>query len=92
MKITKQLLTNPRTRPALRDRNRYLLREVRGIVLHWTANTKKGAGAAAHRKYFNTTDRAASAHYIIEEEIIIQCIPSDEVAWRKFVYRFSCNW
>jgi peptidoglycan hydrolase-like protein with peptidoglycan-binding domain len=49
--------------------------------MHWTANEGKGADAVANRNYFNSTNRGASAHYIVDDHQIIQCIPDDEVAW-----------
>jgi len=55
--------------------------KLKGIVIHWTANTNKGANALANRNYFNTTDRNASAHYIIDDKNIIRCIPDDEIAY-----------
>jgi len=55
--------------------------KLKGIVIHWTANTNKGANALANRNYFNTTDRNASAHYIIDDKNIIRCIPEEEVAY-----------
>lgn len=55
--------------------------KLKGIVIHWTANTNKGANALANRNYFNTTDRAASAHYIVDDKTIIRCIPDDEIAY-----------
>ncbi|MEL6866296.1 MAG: N-acetylmuramoyl-L-alanine amidase, partial [Bacteroidota bacterium] len=79
--ITKQFLTHRRTRPALRNRSWYTIRQLKGIVAHWTANRSRGADAMANRNYFNTTDRYASAHYIIDDHSIIQCLPDHEVAY-----------
>lgn len=81
MTITQLLLNNPNNRPALRNTGNYTIRRVEGIVIHWTANIDKGADAVANRNYFNTTDRRASAHYIVDQDKIIQCIPDNEVAW-----------
>lgn len=53
----------------------------KGLVIHWTANTGRGANAWANRNYFNTTDRAASAHYIVDDKEIIQCLPENEMAY-----------
>lgn len=55
--------------------------KIKGVVMHWTANTGRGADAVANRNYFNTTDRACSAHYIVDDHQIIQCIPDQEVAY-----------
>lgn len=42
------------------------------IVIHDTANTNKGAGAEAHKKYFLTTNRKASADFVVENDKVIQ--------------------
>ncbi len=81
LSITKDFLDNRITRPALRNKEFYTIRKLKGIVAHWTANERPGADAAANRNYFNTTDRRASAHYIIDDKTIIQCIPDTEVAY-----------
>jgi len=80
LQITQHLLTNPNNHPALKDKNRYQLNEIRGVVVHWTANPHKGAGAKAHRSYFNKNKKGASAHYVVENEEVICCIPENEVA------------
>ncbi len=80
--IKADLLTKNHNRPALRDRSGYAIRELRGVVVHWTANTNPGAHAQANRNYFNNqTDRYASAHYVVDDHTIIQCIPDNEVAY-----------
>ncbi len=78
--ITQKLLTN-HNRPALRNPNFYTIRSLKGIIAHWTANPHRGAHAMANRNYFNTTIRRASAHYIIDDHSIIQCVPDHEVAY-----------
>lgn len=72
--ITRLLLTN-KNRPKIK------LKKLKGIVIHWTANENAGANALANRNYFNNTSRGASAHYIVDDRSIIQCIPDDEVAY-----------
>lgn len=79
--ITKDLLTSTRNRPFLRDENTYSIRKLKGVIAHWTANTDKGANAKANRNYFNNTNRYASAHYIIDDKTIIQCMPDNEVGY-----------
>ncbi len=79
--ITKNFLTSRRNRPALRNRSWYTIRKLKGVVVHWTANTGKGADADANRRYFNTTDRYASAHYIVDDHSIVQCLPDHEVGY-----------
>lgn len=57
------------------------LAALEGIVWHWTANENAGADARANRNYFNTTKQAASAHLVIDDHEIIQCVPFNEVAY-----------
>ena len=42
------------------------------IVVHDTGNQSYGAGAKAHKNYFMTTSRKASADYLVEEDEIIK--------------------
>jgi N-acetylmuramoyl-L-alanine amidase CwlA len=72
--ITQALLTN-------HNRPKFKLKKLKGIVIHWTANTNPGANALANRNYFNTTKNSCSAHYVVDDYRIIQCIPDDEVAY-----------
>jgi N-acetylmuramoyl-L-alanine amidase len=74
--INETLINSPR-------RANRKLKSIKGVVIHWTANTNKGAGAEAHWKYFNTfnDERMASAHYLVDDHNIIRCIPDDEVAY-----------
>lgn len=74
MNIQETLLTNKNTRPG-----KAII--PRAVVIHWTANTAKGANARKNRNYFNTTDRPASAHYIVDDTEIIRCIPENEMAY-----------
>lgn len=64
------------------------LERVTAIIIHWTANTRKGAGAMANRNYFNSSPKTpdgklifASAHYCVDSTSIVQCLPEDEVAY-----------
>lgn len=79
--ITRKHLTNPTSRPALRDDRQYAIIEMRGLVMHWTANTSRGADALANRNYFNIGSRFASAHYVVDDHSAVQCIPDNEVAY-----------
>lgn len=85
--ITEKLLDNY-------NRPKRKLKQLKAIVIHWTANTNRGANALANRNYFNTkpfiygrkSDGSrfvvyASAHYLVDDSTIIQCIPDDEVAF-----------
>lgn len=69
---------NEYSRPAI------ALPEVRGIVVHYTANP--GSSAKANRDYFNglkdTHTTKASSHFVIGlDGEIIQCIPSSEISY-----------
>lgn len=77
MEIKQMLLTYGRGgRPGKK------LTALKGVVIHWTANTGKGANAVANRNYFeNNPDKKVSAHYIVDSIQIVQCIPDDEVAY-----------
>lgn len=46
--------------------------KIRYIVIHDTGNPSAGAGATAHKKYFLTTERKASADFLVEEDTIIK--------------------
>ena len=78
--ITRKYLVN-HNRPALRNQKFYSIRQLKGIIAHWTANPGWGANAMANRNYFNTTTRYASAHYIVDDQSIVQCMPDYEVAF-----------
>ena len=56
---------------------------VRGIVLHWVENPGQSARSVMH--YFEQRKEGkhgyGSAHYIVDDEEIIQCIPWDEMAY-----------
>ncbi len=79
MTITQELLTpNDYSRP------RKPLRELLGIVIHWTANPH--ANAEQTRLYFEAKKTGmggyASAHYIIGQKgEILQIIPANEIAY-----------
>lgn len=82
IKVKDMLLTN-------HNRCGKKLIKLKGIVIHWTANTSKGANAMANRNYFNSTKRAASAHYIVDDESIIRCIPDEEVAYHVGAKKYT---
>ena len=79
MTIKQNLLT-----PNKWSRPQHRIKEVLGIVMHWTANPK--ANAEQNRNYFesrkNGNDGYGSAHYIIGQDgTVVQCIPTDEIAY-----------
>lgn len=77
----KYLTPNKNSRPGTE------LSEIKGIVVHYTANP--GTGAMANRNYFESKkdqtdkkDNKVSSHYIIDlDGTIIQCIPDNEIAY-----------
>lgn len=81
---TRALITHPKTRP------RIVMQpgQVRAIVMHWTANKDAGANAMANRNYFNNGSpdengkpRPASAHFCVDSERVVQCLPTNEVGY-----------
>jgi len=74
MQITDMLLTNKNARPGTKI-------TPRGLVIHWTANERAGANAAANRNYFNNPTTVASAHYIVDDKQIIRCLPENEMGY-----------
>lgn len=78
LNIRKKLLTpNKYSRPQVN------LHEVKAIVIHWVANP--GTNAEFNRRFFELRKNGkygyGSAHYIVDTDEIIQCIPDSEVAW-----------
>ncbi len=80
--ITDMLLTpNQNSRPGI------ALQQIKGIVVHYTANP--GTDAVANRNYFesrkdcgNEAKYKVSSHYVIGlDGSIIRCIPEDEIAY-----------
>jgi N-acetylmuramoyl-L-alanine amidase len=74
IRIKSMLLTN-------KNRPKKKLIKLKGLVIHWTANTDAGADAVANRNYFNTTSTFASTHYIVDDKQIIRCLPEDEIGY-----------
>lgn len=65
---------------------------LKAIIIHWTANTNRGANAKANARYFNSDQYmiksngqkvkiSASAHYVVDDIQIIRCIPDNEVGY-----------
>lgn len=87
--ITQVLLENSLTRPNLRkEPSSHTIRKHKAVVIHWTANKAPGANAMANRNYFNNgcpgpngSTRAASAHYLVDSDGVIQCLPTNEVGF-----------
>lgn len=51
------------------------------ITIHDTANTARGAGAEAHAKYLKTTTNSTSWHFTVDDKVIVQHLPVNEVGW-----------
>jgi len=62
----------------------------KALVIHWTANTDKGANAKRNRDYFeHHPQNKVSAHYIVDDKEIVQCIPEDEMAYHVGARRYK---
>lgn len=78
MEITLNHITNKKVRPSIK------VRQMAFIAIHWTANTGKGANAKANRNYFQNIKEdkfVASAHYCVDDKVIMECIPPGEVGY-----------
>lgn len=54
----------------------------KAVVIHWTANTDVGADAVANRNYFEGhPENKVSAHYIVDDHQVVQCLPEDEMGY-----------
>ena len=51
------------------------------ITVHETANSKKGADAAAHAKYIKTLNERTSWHYTVDDKSIYQHLPDTEKSY-----------
>jgi N-acetyl-anhydromuramyl-L-alanine amidase AmpD len=51
------------------------------IVLHSMEAPEKGDSAENVARYFARPDTKASAHFCIDSDSIVQCVPADRVAW-----------
>lgn len=76
MIITRKITTN---RDQFGDKRP--LSAIKFIVIHDTANDKRGADAMAHYRYLQHTKRSGSAHYYVDDGQIIQTIDDDTIAW-----------
>ena len=90
--IEQRLLTNKEARPALEsDEGRMPAKNVKYIVVHYVGNP--GSSAANNRNYFNNPSAnlyGSSSHFIVGlNGEIIQCIPTDEVAYANYPMNYS---
>lgn len=47
---------------------------IKYLVIHDTGNPNKGAGALNHRNYVENNKRGASAHYFVDDKVIVQYV------------------
>lgn len=47
---------------------------IKYLVIHDTGNTNPGAGALNHRNYVENNKRGASAHYFVDDKVIVQYV------------------
>ena len=47
---------------------------IKYLVIHDTGNSSRGAGALAHRNYVENNKRGASAHYFVDDKVIVQYV------------------
>lgn len=47
---------------------------IKYLVIHDTGNSNKGAGALNHRNYVENNTRGASAHYFVDDKVIVQYV------------------
>lgn len=74
------------------NRPKKKLKKRKGIVVHWTANTDRGADALAHYSYFNrekTDNVYGSAHYVVDDSNIYRFIPDDEYAYHVGAHTYK---
>ena len=47
---------------------------IKYLVIHDTGNVNRGAGALNHRNYVENNERGASAHYFVDDKVIVQYV------------------
>lgn len=65
--------------PAGRPNRPGIKRTPKWIIIHDTANP--GADAEDHARYLETTDKAVSWHYTVDDQRVVQHLPLDESAY-----------
>lgn len=75
VQVREMLIETGRGRPGRK------LSDPRGLVIHWSADIRRGADALASCRHFQTFRRYSVAmHYAVDSRQIIRCVPEDEVA------------
>lgn len=72
--IVDMMLTNKKARPGKKIIPTH-------VCVHWTASQGPGADADAIARYFERGERAASAHYAVDSEKVVRCIPENEMSY-----------
>ena len=52
---------------------------IKYIVIHYTGND--GDTAENNGKYFQTANRKASAHYFVDDNVVVHSVPDNRIAW-----------
>lgn len=55
--------------------------DIKYIVVHDTGNKAPGSNPEAHYKFFNSGDKASSAHYIVGDKSIYQLVEDKNASW-----------
>ena len=72
-------------------------RKIDFIVVHYTTSrTSKKGSAESTRSWFNNPEAQSSAHYIVDDEEIIQCVEDKDKSWHcgtkgKYVHPYCRN-
>lgn len=53
---------------------------IKYLVIHDTGNSNRGAGALNHRNYVENNKRGASAHYFVDDKVIVQYVGDSKSA------------
>jgi N-acetylmuramoyl-L-alanine amidase len=65
--------------------------EVKAVVIHYVGNP--GTSAEFNRRYWdNITDNYGSAHYVIDAQEVIRCVPENEVAYHAGPHAKATPW
>jgi len=80
--VVEKLIVKRENRPRIKNRPSCL-------AVHWTANSSAGAGALAHAAYFNNNRKQVSAHYVVDDRLVVRCVPEDEVAYGVGARRYT---
>ncbi len=54
---------------------------IKRLVIHGTVSPTVRGGARGVARYFATTPKQTSAHYVVDPGEIIQCVPDSVIAW-----------